>query len=229
MKRGQRWVMGVLGWMACLLSAAWGQPWIPSGTTIYYMNGNVGVGLSGPNAPFHVQGGSTDPSWQYGTLMVSGGTLVNQLRLGVNTSGTPWGYIQSWVDGVGTQALVLQRAGGNVGIGTTNPGIYKLAVEGTIAARDVMVTNAPFADYVFRPGYRLRPLSEVGAFIRKHGHLPEIPAEGEVRRKGVSLGEMQAKLLAKVEELTLHLIEQEKKNEALLGRLARLEAQVAGK
>ncbi len=80
---------------------------------------------------------------------------------------------------------------------------------------------------MFRPGYRLRPLSEIGAYIRQHRHLPDIPSEAEVKEKGVSLGDMQAKLLAKVEELTLHMIEREKENKELRGRLARLE-QLAG-
>ena len=104
--------------------------------------------------------------------------------------------------------------GGNVGIGTTNPQ-YKLAVERSIGARDIIVTNTSWSDYVFRPGYRLRPLSEVARFIRQHGHLPEIPSEAEVKEKNVCVGYMQANLLAKVEELTLHMIQQEKENRDL--------------
>ena len=69
---------------------------------------------------------------------------------------------------------------------------------------------------------RLRPLSEVGAYIRAHRHLPGIPSEAEVRAKGVGVGETQAKLLAKIEELTLHLIRQEQ-------RVAQLEARLAGR
>lgn len=105
-------------------------------------------------------------------------------------------------------------AGGNVGFGTANPQ-YKVTVEGAIGARDVIVTNQVWPDYVFRAGYRLRPLSEVSRFIEANGHLPDIPTEAEVKEKGVSLGDMQAKLLAKVEELTLHMIQQEKENREL--------------
>jgi hypothetical protein len=119
---------------------------------------------------------------------------------------------------------------GNVGIGTTNPQ-YKLTVEGAIGARDIIVTDAPWSDYVFRPGYRLRPLSEIKTYIQAHHHLPNIPTEAEVKAQGVSLGEMQAKLLAKVEELTLHMIQAdernnrlEKQNRELRGRIAKLEA-----
>ena len=111
---------------------------------------------------------------------------------------------------------------GSVGIGTTNP-LYHLSVNGTIGMKDVVVTNTGWADYVFKPDYRLRPLSEVGAYIRQHRHLPDIPTEAEVKEKGVSVGEMQAKLLAKVEELTLHLIAQEKENTELRQRVLLLE------
>jgi len=138
---------------------------------------------------------------------------------------------------------VYIKSNGNVGIGTTNPQ-FKLAVNGNIGAQDIIVTNTGWSDYVFRPGYRLRPLSEVNQFIEENGHLPDIPTEAEVKEKGVSLGDMQAKLLAKVEEITLHLIQadernnrsdeqnrelrehmnqQQKENQELRKRLARLE------
>jgi predicted DNA-binding protein YlxM (UPF0122 family) len=103
---------------------------------------------------------------------------------------------------------------GNVGIGTANPQ-YLLSVNGTIGTKDVIVTNTGWSDYVFQPGYRLRPLSEVSAYIQTHHHLPDIPSEAEVKEKGVSVGEMQSKLLAKVEELTLHMIQQDKENRDL--------------
>ena len=96
-------------------------------------------------------------------------------------------------------------------------------MNGNIGAKDVIVTNTGWADYVFRPDYPLRPLSEVSAYIQTNRHLPDIPTEAEVKEKGVSLGDMQAKLLAKVEELTLHLIQQERDNQELRERLAQLE------
>jgi hypothetical protein len=102
-----------------------------------------------------------------------------------------------------------------------------LSVNGTIGTKDVIVTNTGWSDYVFRPGYRLRPLSEVNAYIQANHHLPDIPTEAEVKQKGVSVGEMQAKLLAKVEELTLHMIQREKENQELRERITRLETRAA--
>jgi hypothetical protein len=102
---------------------------------------------------------------------------------------------------------------GNVGIGTTNPGTAKLAVNGLVRAREIIVDNdaASWPDYVFKADYRLAPLSEVEGAIKKDGHLPGVPSAAEIGAKGINVADMQAALLAKVEELTLHLIEQEKR------------------
>lgn len=116
-------------------------------------------------------------------------------------------------------------AAGNVGIGTSSPQ-YKLAVNGTIGTKEVIVTNTGWADYVFKPGYQLKPLNEVAAFIRENHHLPDIPSETEVKENGVSLGDMQVKLLVKIEELTIHAIEADEKNRLLQERLVRLETQI---
>jgi hypothetical protein len=84
---------------------------------------------------------------------------------------------------------------------------------------------------VFDREYKLQPLSEVAAYINENRHLPRIPSAGEMREKGMSVGGMQAKLLAKIGELTLHIIQAEEKsnhlereNRDLPERLDRLEA-----
>ena len=101
---------------------------------------------------------------------------------------------------------------GKVGIGTTNPGSFKLAVEGKIGAREVVVTtDTPWPDYVFSENHKLTSLEETEQYIKENKHLPEIPSAAEVKENGVAVGEMQAKLLQKIEELTLHMIAQEKR------------------
>jgi hypothetical protein len=119
---------------------------------------------------------------------------------------------------------------GNVGIGTSAPQ-YKLAVKGTIGATEVVVTTTGWSDYVFQPGYALMPLSHVASYIEQNHHLPDIPSAAEVQSSGISVGEMQAKLLAKIEELTLHMINAEKRsnelqteNDRLQKRIVRLES-----
>jgi hypothetical protein len=116
-------------------------------------------------------------------------------------------------DAVNAAWRLYLNASGNVGIGTTNPQ-HLLHVAGAIGAQEVIV-SATGADYVFEPGYRLAPLGEVADYIRANHHLPEVPSAKEVEATGVSLGEMQTKLLAKIEELTLHMIQAEERSERL--------------
>ena len=99
---------------------------------------------------------------------------------------------------------------GNVGIGCNPNSSYKLNVNGIIHAIEVKVDLDGFADYVFNPTYKLMPLHEVEQYVNINSHLPEMPSAAEVSKNGLSVGEMQNKLLKKVEELTLYVIEQQK-------------------
>lgn len=101
---------------------------------------------------------------------------------------------------------------GNVGIGTPNP-TEKLSVNGKVRAKEIKVEVANWPDYVFVKNYRVPSLDETEKFIQKNGHLEGIPSAEEVKKNGVDLGEMNAKLLKKIEELTLLLIQLNKKVE----------------
>jgi hypothetical protein len=103
---------------------------------------------------------------------------------------------------------------GNVGIGTNTPK-EKLSVNGKIRAHEVKVETANWPDYVFSPSYKLPDLKETEKFIKANNHLPDIPSAAEVEKEGVNLGEMNARLLKKIEELTLYLIELKKDNEQI--------------
>jgi hypothetical protein len=119
---------------------------------------------------------------------------------GQRTSGLAWG-----------EAMRI-KGNGSVGIGTIDPGTSKLAVEGTIAARRIKVTQSgTWPDFVFDTEYKLPSLQEVEVFIKVNRHLPDVPSAAEVTKEGQDVGEMNRILLQKIEELTLHLIEQEKK------------------
>ncbi|WP_025667908.1 hypothetical protein [Aquimarina megaterium] len=99
---------------------------------------------------------------------------------------------------------------GKVGIGTNNTGAHKLAVEGSIGAREIMVEANGWSDFVFETNYNLPTLIEVENHIKEKGHLKDIPSAKEVEKNGFYLGAMDAKLLQKIEELTLYTIQQEK-------------------
>ncbi len=100
---------------------------------------------------------------------------------------------------------------GNVGIGTSDTKGYKLAVAGNMIAESVKVKlQVNWPDYVFAEDYDLLSLKETEKQIKEQGHLPGIPSATEVKVNGIDLGDMNAKLLQKIEELTLHLIEKDK-------------------
>jgi hypothetical protein len=123
--------------------------------------------------------------------------------------------------------LMVIKNNGNVLIGKISQRNtdYKLDVEGLIRATGA-VYNTDGADFVFDDNYNLRSLAEVEAYIKEHKHLPEIAPAEDMRRNGVNVAELQTRLLQKVEELTLYVIEQEKKLEAQEKKNAALEQEV---
>lgn len=128
-------------------------------------------------------------------------------------TGVTGGFI-SFLTSNGTERMRID-ATGNVGIGTTTTSTYKLAVNGTIGAKKLQISQTGWADFVFHKDYELPALNEVARYIDTHQHLPGIPSATEVADKGIDVGEMNKLLLQKVEELTLYLIEQQKRIEVL--------------
>lgn len=114
---------------------------------------------------------------------------------------------------------------GNIGIGTETPSeklsvngnisANALAINGKITSKEVEVTLVGWPDYVFEDDYALKPLEQVEDFIKINKHLPGVPNEKEISENGVNLGEMNKILMEKVEELTLYVIELNKKIEDL--------------
>lgn len=121
-----------------------------------------------------------------------------------------------------TPRMIINNVG-NVGIGTMTPGSFRLAVEGTIGARKVKIQQSAWADYVFHDDYQLPSLQQIEQFIKHNKHLPDIPSEAEVVQDGIDLGDMNKRLLQKIEELTLHLIDVNKQLGDLKKRVAEME------
>jgi len=187
------------------------------------INGNYGFGTSSASAFFEVNK-STNNSWTAKIYNGGGdgqGLLVQSGYGGSQSSNNP--TILRLEDGNGNLRMKVQ-SNGKVGIGTASPD-SKLTVKGNIHAEEVKVDlSVPGPDYVFKEDYDLMSLAEIQNYIKKYGHLPNIPSAKEMEENGIQLGEMNMKLLEKIEELTLYILVQEKKMEAILLRLENLES-----
>ncbi len=95
----------------------------------------------------------------------------------------------------------------------------------SIKSSEINVLTNIWADYVFKPSYDLRPLEEVEVFITENGHLPGIPSGEEVQKNGVDIGKMNVKMMEKIEELTLYVIELKKENNKIKSELAEMREQ----
>lgn len=174
-------------------------------------NGKIGIGTQ-PVAfleiytPLQAQGTYDSQKWNSGN---SGFNLTLQTIWSDN--GIWHEFIQRY-NNIDYKSLVFY--GGNVGIGTATPQ-NKLDVNGTIHSKEVKVDMNGWSDFVLKKGYTLPTLVEVENHINEKGYLENIPSEEEVLKNGINLGEMNAKLLQKIEELTLYSIQQNKEIEAL--------------
>jgi len=199
--------------------------------TINHTTSAIGVGTASPGAKLEVN----DAGYNMVGLRVMktiGG--ANTLEIGNNFSGGSTFAFNAGIIGVSNGGLDIRDVGnaasrlvitptGNVGIGTTDPGIYKLGVDGTIHSKAVLIDLNGWADYVFKNDYKLMPLASVKSYIDENHHLPEMPSAAEVEKEGLNIGEMNKLLTKKVEELTLYLFELKKENELLNQRIDKLE------
>ena len=158
--------------------------------------------------------GASNPNWDIGggRLMInSGGSSSNNMMLFNRNSDVV--TIQR-SDG---DLLMCGEENGQVGIGIANVANmpddeYLLAVDGAIIAEEVRVEmSVDWPDYVFKEEYDLLSLRQIEKYIEKNGHLPNIPSAEQVNSEGIDLGDMERRLLEKVEELTLHIITLEKR------------------
>lgn len=231
-----------IGDMTLGTSASGGYNWMQSyGSRPLSINplGNyVGIGTSSPSSLldlFHngtgtvlriggnAMGTSSDACIDLYANNANNAPAYGRIALGVNTGtiGSETGYLGFSTINAGALAEKVRiTADGSLLVGKTSSS-YKMDVNGKVRANEIVV-NTTGADFVFEPTYKLPQLSEVKSYIEKNHHLPEIPSAKEMQATGVSVGELNTKLLQKIEELTLYLIEQQKVNQSLQNQIDQL-------
>lgn len=209
-----------------------------------YFLGSLGLGVQSPSAKLHVK--ANDNSWPL-SIMECNSQAGTWLSLGNTSAGGRWYSLIATGSGNGegpgkllftsnssfgqTKAIAMALdSNGNVMMGTTTPATgYKLTVAGKIICTELKVQLQPFPDYVFEKDYKLRTLKEVEDHIKNHKRLPGMPAAKEIESGGMDVGAMQGKVVEKVEELTLYILQQQKQIETLQQLVQTLQQQVAGK
>lgn len=188
---------------------------------------NVGIGITTPpEAKLHINGSggnlngaaaivlSDENSYGSRRWSISNGAggnatdLIGKLVFSVGSGS----YTANPMNGV--SAMVLNTSG-YLGVGVTNPteklSVYGNAIiNGNVTAKKIIVTQTGWSDYVFNNDYKLRSLPELDIYIKQNKHLPGVPSTKGIKEKGISLGDTQALLLKKIEELTLYVIELKK-------------------
>lgn len=222
--------------------------------TILNSNGKVGIGTGNPEGKLHVKGvayfGNENENSSHRVAIGGSGGNYGSIGYGYKYTGTSNEHTYAVADyasqlsfDIGgftfktapsgttgapvsfTNAMkILQN--GNVGIGT-NTIDYKLTVNGKIKAEEMAVVVDVPADYVFNDNYTLISLQEVEQFINDNNHLPGMPSAAEIKETGWEVGVMSNKMLEKIEELTLHMIELKKENDRLNRKNEELEKQIA--
>ncbi len=181
-------------------------------------NGYVGIGYNGSiyGRPLNIEGNGVNFYYDVNTF---GGSIFpdvsNDLVLWSNNSGPG-------------QNVVLQPSWGQVTMGTYTPATgYKLSVKGKVICEEAKVQlSASWPDYVFKSDYPLMTIPDLEKSIRKEQHLPNIPAAADMEKNGIMLGDMNRRIIEKVEELTLYIIDLNKQNEQLRQEVDQLKKQV---
>ena len=192
--------------------------------------GNLGVGVDQPDRELHVLGSALiTEGLEAQTITMGEGIVSGNLAVAGEISTATLSANVARVNRIETPGSGQISLPNNLVIGSDEaiPSGYKLAVHGKILATSLEIYKkggAPWPDYVFNPDYKLLSLPDLKAFIQSHKHLPGIPTDKEISQKPVDLLELQTKILQKVEELTLYILQLEEKNKTLESEIKNLKA-----
>ena len=200
---------------------------VPQNITINPAGGNVGIGTTNPSQKLEIHHNDAT-----GGIVLTHGTNDNSFKSQIRFSKEVSGIIEEkWAigndfdmnehqtffiwDNIAHSARLLIDEQGRVGLGGVRPpanGTYKLYVDGGIVARDVKVTaSSTFPDFVFADDYKILSIKELEKYITSNKHLPDFPSAAEIENNGgFELGDMQTKLVKKIEEQTLYIIDLQK-------------------
>lgn len=227
--------------------------WKPFGSTgglknyLLYIkdNGNVGIGMpdnvgAAPiplqkldvNGRMHLKDGVIQRGGAAITTTSDLGlySLVNGNYIRFVTNNAPFKFFSDGgVNSIGGAQLMSLEANGKLVIGTVSNtnGNYRLYVQGGIMTEKAKVAvsgTADWSDYVFADNYKLKTIAELEAYVKENKHLPNVPSAEEVVNEGIDIAKMDAKLLEKIEELSLYIIQLKKDNMELLKRVENLES-----
>lgn len=181
--------------------------------------GTIHVGDTNGIANFSM-GAANSANLDYGTSFIGFNAMRSGVKWYLKGDGSHNGGAAIWsnVEGDLLFSNVASTGGANrwvVDTAMKNRVNLVLKSNGQLMAKEVLVTLTGWPDYVFSKDYERMSLPETEAYIKENGHLPGVPSAEEVEEKGLSLGEMNAKLMEKVEELTLYVIELQKQIDEL--------------
>lgn len=221
-----------------------------SATNTFVLRNSVGDTIMRVRDDNRMGFGYNGPS--YGRTMNVGGSGINfytanEVAFGGAIFPTDTSLV-IWSNSNANNYVSIQPSWGNTGVGTYTPNAkfhvngamliggnsdfiatgYSLSIHGKMICEEAKVQlYAAWPDYVFDNEYKLMPLKELEASIRQNKHLPNIPSAADINaQKGIELGDMNRRMMEKIEELTLYIIELDKKNSALTDKLEKLEKQL---
>ncbi len=197
--------------------------YILNGTGAYFTPTGMGISTSSPLSKFHILtgqdvglGGATNGFIMLGNNL-STNLIADNNEIMVRNNGVG---SDMFVQNDGGNLLLCGNEQGAVGIGVqsgaTLPAGYLLAVDGKIISEELKVQlSGSWPDYVFQDNYNLKSFDHLRSYIKENKHLPNIPAAAEVEKNGIEVGDMQKRMVEKIEELTLYILQLEERLKVL--------------